>query len=385
MKALKNLEKPYESPGPRFPCTNNRFNLIKSLLTRIEVLDSQVLIQVLNGQKARRRPIWFMRQAGRYLPEYRKVREQAGSFLKLCYTPELAAEVTLQPLRRYDLDAAIIFSDILVVPHAMGNGLTFVEGEGPVLQTVRSAEDVARLKSGLGSEQFSLVGQSVARVRSALDDKIALIGFCGAPWTVASYMIEGRGSDRQFAMSCAVSRDRWFSELIDLLVENSILYLCMQVEAGAGALQVFDSWAGELEGHLFQGLSIEPIMRIVAGVRARHPSVPIIVFAKGAGARHGTVHDQTKCNAVGIEAEYSLAAALDVLSEDAVLQGNLAPEALLGDSGVLREKVWEIANSVPAGRHIFNLGHGIRPQTEPESLSVVIDTVRRFDDGARHD
>ena len=347
-------------------------------------MDSQVLIEVLKGQRAERRPIWFMRQAGRYLPEYRKVRDQAGSFLKLCYTPELAAEVTLQPLRRYDLDAAIIFSDILVVPHAMGNGLTFVEGEGPVLQTVRSAADVARLKPGLGSEQFALVRQSVSRVRGALDGKTALIGFCGAPWTVASYMIEGRGSDRHLALSCAVAREQWFSELINRLVESSIEYLCMQVEAGAGALQIFDSWAGELPGQLFEDLCVEPIRQIVAGVRARHPTVPIIVFAKGAGARHGAVFEQTQCNAVGIEAEYPLDAAIGILGKAAVLQGNLAPEVLLGDRGVVRSKVLEITSTVPRSRHIFNLGHGIRPQTDPDILSFVIDVVREFDGGLKH-
>jgi uroporphyrinogen decarboxylase len=347
-------------------------------------LDSQVLIEVLKGQRAERRPIWFMRQAGRYLPEYRKVRDQAGSFLKLCYSPELAAEVTLQPLRRYDLDAAIIFSDILVVPHAMGNGLTFVEGEGPVLQTVRSAADVARLKPGLGSEQFALVRQSVLRVRGALDGKTALIGFCGAPWTVASYMIEGRGSDRHLALSCAMEGEQWFLELIKRLVESSIEYLCMQVEAGAGALQIFDSWAGELPGQLFENWCVEPIRQIVAGVRARHPNVPIIVFAKGAGARHGVVFEQTQCNAVGIEAEYSLDAAIGILGKAAVLQGNLSPEVLLGDRGGVRSKVLEITSAVPRSRHIFNLGHGIRPQTDPDILSLVIDVVREFDGGLKH-
>ena len=342
-------------------------------------MNNQALIKVLNGEKTDRRPIWFMRQAGRYLPEYRKVREQAGSFLDLCYAPELAAEVTLQPLRRYDLDAAIIFADILVVPHAMGNGLSFVEGEGPILETIRAASDVNRLKSGNGSMQFAAVGESVSRVRKTLDKSVALIGFCGAPWTVASYMIEGRSSDRQLAMSCTMAGELWFSDLMDRLVENSITYLCMQVEAGADALQVFDSWAGELRGQLFEDFSIKPIQQIVAGVKAKYPLVPIIVFAKGAGARHGSVFDKTKCNAVGIEAEYSLAVAQSVLPKNAVLQGNLEPDILLGDAGLVRGTVRSILSSVPRERHIFNLGHGIKPQTDPEILSVVVNAVREFD------
>jgi uroporphyrinogen decarboxylase len=347
-------------------------------------LTDQALINVLNGKKSERRPIWFMRQAGRYLPEYRKVREQAGSFLDLCYSPELACEVTLQPLRRYDLDAAIIFADILVVPHAMGNGLTFVEGEGPVLETVRSASDVLRLKSGSGSSQFSAVCESLSRVRSGLDKKVALIGFCGAPWTVASYMIEGRGSDRQFAISCAKDFQPWFLDLMERLIENSIVYLCMQVGAGADALQIFDSWAGELPGQLFQDFSIAPIQRIVAGVKVRHPSVPIIVFAKGAGVRHGAMYGKSKCNAVGIEAEYSLVAAQNILPQDAVLQGNLDPDVLLGTAGAVQSAVHDIVGSISRNRHIFNLGHGIRQQTNPDILNVVIEAVREFDSSPHH-
>jgi uroporphyrinogen decarboxylase len=326
-----------------------------------------------------------MRQAGRYLPEYRKVRERAGSFLDLCYAPELAAEVTLQPLRRYDLDAAIIFADILVVPHAMGNGLSFVEGEGPVLETVRGSSDVKRLGHGTESRQYSLIGESIVRARKGLDKNIALIGFCGAPWTVASYMVEGRSSNRQIVLACARATEPWFLELIDRLVESSIEYLCLQVEAGADALQIFDSWAGELPEKLFDDLSVVPIKRIIAGVRERFPAVPVIVFAKGAGVRHGVVFSETKCNAVGIEAEYSLAMAQDLLPKDAILQGNLDPEVLLGDNGSVRAAVRDVLGSVNRRQHIFNLGHGIRPHTNPDMLSAVIDEIRQFDSGLRHD
>jgi len=345
------------------------------------VPDTQALMNVLRGRESERRPVWFMRQAGRYLPEYRKVREQAGSFLDLCYSPQLAAEVTLQPLRRYDLDAAIIFADILVVPHAMGNGLSFVEGEGPKLETVRGSSDLKRLKAGLASAQFKSVADSVNRVRRDLSSSISLIGFCGAPWTVASYMVEGGSSDRELARKFAYQREDWFKELISRLVENSIEYLCLQIEAGADAVQIFDSWAGELPGELLTAYCIEPVREIVAGVRARFPAVPIIVFAKGAGHRHGEVYAETACQAIGVEAECSLEFLQSVLPDDAVIQGNLDPLLLLCDEGIVRRETRKLAAAIPRKRHIFNLGHGIKPQTNPDALTAVIETIRDFDHG----
>lgn len=320
-----------------------------------------------------------MRQAGRYLPEYRKVREQAGSFLDLCYAPELAAEVTLQPLRRYDLDAAIIFADILVVPHAMGNGLAFVEGEGPVLETVRGPTDLARLGNGSGSKMFSSVCETVSRVRAELDPGVSLIGFCGAPWTVASYMIEGRSSQRKLALACAAARASWFVELMARLVSVSIDYLCLQVEAGADLLQIFDSWGGELEGVLFDDFCVDPIARIVAGVKSRHPHVPIIVFAKGAGKRHRDIYQRTGCAALGLEAEFAMCEAIKLMPQGSVLQGNLEPSLLLGDAETVVATVREIVGSISRRRHIFNLGHGIQQQTDPAMLSVVVEAVRKFD------
>jgi len=322
-----------------------------------------------------------MRQAGRYLPEYRKVREQAGSFLELCYSPQLAAEVTLQPLRRYDLDAAIIFADILVVPHAMGNGLSFVEGEGPKLETVRGGSDLTRLKSGLRSTQFESVAESVSRARRDLDPSISLIGFCGAPWTVASYMVEGRGSDRELARKFAYQRDGWFKELIARLVENSIEYLCLQIKAGADVVQIFDSWAGELPGDLLTEYCIEPIEKIVAGVKSRFPAVPIIVFAKGVGHRHRDIYLKTKCQAIGVEAECSLEFLQSILPAGAVIQGNLDPLLLLCDEAVVRGETLKLVSAIPRDRHIFNLGHGIKQQTNPDILTTVIETIRGHDHG----
>lgn len=338
-------------------------------------------MNVLAGHKSERRPIWFMRQAGRYLPEYRRVREQAGSFLELCYSPQLAAEVTLQPLRRYDLDAAIIFADILVVPHAMGNGLSFIEGEGPKLETVRSSFDLSRLKCGLKSTQFESVAESVSRVRRDLDPSISLIGFCGAPWTVASYMVEGGSSDRELARKFAYQREDWFKELIARLVENSIEYLCLQIEAGADVVQIFDSWAGELPGDLLTEYCIESIREIAAGVRSRFPAIPIIVFAKGAGHRHSDIYLKTKCQAIGVEAECSLEFIQSILPTDAVIQGNLDPLVLLCNESVVREQTRDLVNSIARDRHIFNLGHGIKQQTNPDILTTVIETIRDHDHG----
>ncbi len=322
-----------------------------------------------------------MRQAGRYLPEYKKTRAQAGSFLDLCYSPKLAAEVTLQPLRRYDIDAAIIFADILVVPHAMGNGLKFAEGEGPVLETVRSMQDLARLQTGFGSAQFASIGASVSTVRAGLEKHVALIGFCGAPWTVASYMIEGRGSEREYARHVAYQREPWLFDLIDRLVVSSIEYLCIQIEAGADVVQIFDSWAGELTDELFGEFCVEPIRRIILGVKARHPDVPIIVFAKGANYRHEAVYSETGCQALGVEAECSLEYLRSILPRGAVVQGNLDPLLLLCSYEIVSRQVAKIVKSVPMDSHIFNLGHGIRPQTRPEILTTVVNAVRQADNG----
>jgi uroporphyrinogen decarboxylase len=347
-------------------------------------LRNQPLINVLTGRKPERRSIWFMRQAGRYLPEYRKVREQAGSFLELCYSPQLAAEVTLQPLRRFDLDAAIIFADILVVPHAMGNGLSFVEGEGPKLETVRSKSDLLRLNTGFKSQQFKSVAASVNLVRRDLNSSISLIGFCGAPWTVASYMVEGGGSERELARKIAYQKEPWFKELISRLIESSIEYLCIQIEAGADVVQIFDSWAGELPGELFTEYCIGPIRDIVAGVKSRFPATPVIVFAKGAGFRHGEVYAETKCQAIGVEAECSLEFVQSILPANAVMQGNLDPLVLLCDREIVRKHTLDIVGSISKNRHILNLGHGIKPQTDPEFLATVIKATREFDEVNSH-
>lgn len=337
------------------------------------------LLDVLSGGIPTRRPIWLMRQAGRYLPEYRAVRKQAGSFLKLCYTPAMACEVTLQPLRRFDLDAAILFSDILVVPHAMGLKLDFVEGEGPVLDRVGDAASVAALGDGVGCEQFACVNETVRLVSKGLDGGLSLIGFCGAPWTVASYMIEGRGSDRKLAVAAAVEGAPWFWSLIDRLVETSVGYLLGQIAAGAQVLQIFDSWAGDVPLHLRERLVLEPIAAMVAAVRAVHPGFPVIVFGRGVAEGHRQVAIATGASAVGVEETADLDRILETLPKGVAVQGNLAPAMLLKSEQELRVAVRGLVRSVPMKHHIFNLGHGIVPEVDPRMVEILVDEVRRTD------
>jgi uroporphyrinogen decarboxylase len=341
------------------------------------------LLDVLKGAQPYRRPIWLMRQAGRYLPEYRDVRSHAGSFLKLCYNPELACEVTLQPLRRFDLDAAILFSDILVVPHAMGLALDFQEGEGPKLQTVGDQASVMALLDGVGSDQFSKVYETVAQVKAALDPKIGFIGFCGGPWTVASYMIEGGSSKRAKALAVADANPPWFELLMSRLVETSVTYLCGQIAAGVQVVQIFDSWAGDVSAAARQRVVVDPISRIVAGVRQSYPGFPVIVFARGVADGHGWVAQWTGANAVGIEENVKLSEVLKVVAGNVAVQGNLAPDVMLQSDEVIRANVQRVLEGVPMRRHIFNLGHGITPQVRPEAVTVLVDAVREFDGRAQ--
>ena len=340
------------------------------------------MLDVLNRRKPSRRPIWFMRQAGRYLPEYRKIRAGAGSFLDLCYNPELACEVTVQPLRRYDIDAAILFADILVVPHAMGLGVRFEEGEGPVLETVKDLGAVGRLKDLGASVEVKRVCETVAAVRSQLGVDKALIGFCGGPWTVASYMIEGGTSDRSRAKLVALERLPWFEQLIDRLVDQSVEYLSLQVQAGAQVLQIFDSWAGELTGETGERFVAEPLKKMASRLRQRHPDVPVILFARGFGVRHVGLCGADGVSALGIESELPLDWIAGEVGDRCAIQGNLDPVALQGSIEVARRETRAVLEGVSMDRHVFNLGHGIRQGTDPDTVGVVVDEVRRHDRGA---
>jgi uroporphyrinogen decarboxylase len=323
-------------------------------------------------------PLWLMRQAGRYLPEYREVRARAGGFLDLCYTPALAAEVTLQPIRRYGFDAAILFSDILVVPDALGQKVAFVEGEGPRLDPVRTGADLARLEKARTATKFGLVCETVARLRRDLPRETALIGFCGAPWTVATYMVGGAGSSDQAAARLWAYRDRGaFAQLIELLVEVSVDYLAGQVAAGADALQVFDSWAGSLPDTEFEAWVVAPTRTMVAQLKARCPGVPIIGFPRGAGGRAAFYVRETGVDAIGCDTTMPLGAMAEFAAAGVVVQGNLDPLLLVAGGGGLEQRVEQILEAMRGKPFIFNLGHGIVPETPPEHVARLVELVRR--------
>ncbi len=321
-----------------------------------------------------------MRQAGRYLPEYREVRAKAGSFLKLCYAPDLAMEVTLQPLKRFDLDAAIVFADILVVPQAMGLGLAFEDGEGPVVEKISGLERVQALRRLDEAQEVRLVCETVKAVKAKLSPDIALIGFCGAPWTVASYMIGGGGeSGREIARAVAASRPEWFVLLMERLIEASATYLVRQIDAGADTVQIFDSWAGDLPGYLQKYVVGEPIARIVAQVRKERPQVPVIVFARGVGAGHKQIGEMTMAECLGVETSMPLDWARDHLAGSHIVQGNLDPLVVEHGGDALKRGVELVADALPRDRHIFNLGHGMRPGTPPEHVDLVVRHLRKLD------
>jgi uroporphyrinogen decarboxylase len=324
-------------------------------------------------------PVWLMRQAGRYLPEYRATRAKAGSFLKLCYTPAMAAEVTLQPIVRYGFDAAILFSDILVVPDALGQRLEFVEGEGPRLEPIRDVASLARLDAGKCAATFERVFETVARVRADLPKETALIGFCGAPWTVATYMVEGGGSKDQAETRLWAYRDPGgFAQLIHLLTEASVEYLCGQVKAGADVLQIFDTWAGSLPKEQFFQWVEYPTATIVRRVREVYPNVPIIGFPRGSGVKAERYVEVTGVQGLGCDTATPAWAMHDLARQTgAVVQGNLDPLVLVAGGPLLEAYVRELLGVLRDVPYIFNLGHGIVPQTPPEHVARLVDLVRK--------
>jgi uroporphyrinogen decarboxylase len=335
------------------------------------------LERVLSGEVLDTPPIWLMRQAGRYLPEYRSLRAKAGSFMDLCLNPELAAEVTLQPVKRFDFDAAILFSDILIIPHALGRTVRFVENEGPRLDPIDEI-GIGLLEMDRAAERLMPVIETVLRVRSELGQDKSLIGFCGAPWTVATYMIAGRGTpDQAPARLFAARRPDVFGELMDRLVQASIAYLVAQIEAGADAVQVFDSWAGTLNDADFDRYAIAPMKAIVDGVRSAIPSARIIGFPKGAGLRIERYIKETGVDALGIDWSVPLAFARDRIEPFVAVQGNLDPIILLAGGEVLDRSVDAILEALGEGRLIFNLGHGILPETPIAHVERIIARVRR--------
>lgn len=322
-------------------------------------------------------PIWLMRQAGRYLPEYKRVRAEVGGFLDLCYTPERAAEVTIQPIDRFDFDAAILFSDILVVPHALGQEVRFVEGEGPRLDPIRSITELPGLAAG-GEERFQRVYEAVGLIRDRLPNDKALIGFCGAPYTVATYMIAGKGSpDQADTRKFAFTEPDAFQALIDLLVDTSITYLSRQIDAGVNAVQVFDSWAGPLPDDQFERWVVAPTKKITEALHKSHPDIPVIGFPRGAAANVNHYVATTGVDGLGCDTSMPL----HVMSGDLgprpiVRQGNLDPLLLMTGGPALDTRIREICEAMRGQRFIFNLGHGILQWTPPEHVARLVEVVR---------
>jgi len=339
--------------------------------------ESKPFIDALNGSCQAIPPVWLMRQAGRYLPEYRALRTRAKSFLDFCFTPELATEATLQPIRRYGFDAAILFSDILVIPHALGQDVSFREGSGPVLAAVRDARDVNRLTVEGAADRLANVYETVRRVRTELPAKVGLIGFAGAPWTVATYMVEG-GSSREFSRvkRWAYGDPEGFSRLIDKIIEATADYLGRQVEAGAEALQIFDSWAGVLPEEAFERWCVAATRRLVDRVRARHPTVPIIGFPRGAGLMHGAYARESGVTAISLDTTVPPRWAAQDLQPLLPVQGNLDPQMLVTGGAAMAGAVDRIVQALGKGPFVFNLGHGIVPETPPEHVSELIHRVR---------
>jgi uroporphyrinogen decarboxylase len=335
------------------------------------------LLRVLSGERQRIPPVWMMRQAGRYLPEYREVRAKAGGFLDLCFNPELAAEVTLQPVRRFGFDAAILFSDILVVPLALGRKLWFAEGEGPRLEPLDNPRDVIKLHPDADEKVLSPIYETVRRVKAALPRETALIGFCGAPWTVATYMVAGRGTPDQAPAKELLARDpAAFQHLIDCLVDASVGYLARQLEAGAEVVQIFDTWAGSLPPEGFERWCVQPTKRLVAKLREKVPGTKVIGFPRGAGAHIPRYVEETGIDAVSLESEIDRTFAREQIQSQVPVQGNVDPQILLAGGAALDREVDAVLEAFGAGPHIFNLGHGILPQTPIAHVERMLKRVR---------
>ena len=345
-------------------------------------LKNDLLLRALACEPTPRRPIWLMRQAGRYLPEYRATRARAGDFLSLCTNPDYACEVTLQPIARYPLDAAILFSDILTIPHAMNLGLEFEAGEGPTFKRpVRSSADIDKLGIPDPGSDLRYVGDAVALIRRELGGRVPLIGFAGSPWTVATYMVEGGGS-KAFGhtkrMMYEAPRD--LHRLLDLLARATVVYLNAQIAAGAQAVMVFDTWGGILTPRQYEDFSLRYMAQVVDGLTREHQGrrVPNIVFTKGGGPWLAKIA-AIGCDAVGVDWTMDLATARQLAGARVALQGNLDPSALFAPPQTLREETLRVLDSFGAGPgHVFNLGHGITPDVDPERVAVLVDTVRSY-------
>ncbi|MGA1759621.1 MAG: uroporphyrinogen decarboxylase [Paracoccaceae bacterium] len=336
------------------------------------------ILRALAGETLETPPIWMMRQAGRYLPEYRATRAQAGDFLSLCYNSELAAEVTLQPIRRYGFDAAILFADILLLPQALGVDLWFETGEGPRMSTTTTQAEFDQLRSVSDiHETLNPIYETVRILRRELPQETTLIGFAGAPWTVATYMIAGRGTKDQGPAHALKAENRAvFSQIIDLLTQSTIEYLAAQIDAGAEVVKIFDSWAGSLTGQDFHDFALEPARKITAAIKSRYPSVPVIAFPREAKENYIGFAKATGADCVAIDNSVSAEWVAQNVQVDGCVQGNLASSHMVTGGQALVDETRRIVRALSNGPHIFNLGHGITPDADPDNVQIMIDTVR---------
>jgi uroporphyrinogen decarboxylase len=334
-------------------------------------------LKVMDGEACFPPPVWLMRQAGRYLPEYQPLRAKASSFLDFCYTPALAAEATLQPIRRFGFDAAILFSDILLIPDALGQKVAFEPNEGPKLDPILTAQDFAKLKEQIDWRRLSPIFETIERVKTALPAETALIGFCGAPWTLACYMIAGKSTpDQASARLFAYRHHDLFQTLIDRLVQASIDYLGWQIDAGVEAVQIFDTWAGVLPFAEFEHWCLMPVEAIVGGLRLRHKDARVIAFPKGIGYHLADFPARTGINALGLDSSTDARWAAKTFDRDLVLQGNLDPLALAAGGSALTTGMQTILSAFRGRPHIFNLGHGVLPRTPIQHVELMLDFLR---------
>ncbi len=342
---------------------------------------SKLILRALAGETLPTPPIWMMRQAGRYLPEYRATRSRAGDFLKLCYNPDLAAEVTLQPIRRFGFDAAILFADILLLPQALGADLWFETGEGPRLSTITDMAGVQTLKpTGAIHDTLQPIYETLRILTRELPRQTTLIGFAGAPWTVATYMIAGRGTPDQAPAHAFKAADRAaFSALIDRITEATVEYLSMQVQAGAEVVKLFDSWAGSLKGQDFTDFAVAPTARIIAALKARHPGLPVIAFPREAGPGYVGFARATGADCVALDNSVTPEWGAEHVQPDGCVQGNLDPRHMVTGGQALIDATLRVKHAFSKGPHIFNLGHGITPDADPAHVQRMIDTLRGHD------
>lgn len=339
---------------------------------------SKILLETLKGNPSDRVPFWFMRQAGRYLPEYREVRATTNSFMEFCYSPDKAAEVTLQPIRRFGMDGAILFADILVVPDGLGQKVWFEAGHGPKLDPVANTESFSKLSVSNFHDKVGAVYQTLGILKNALPHDVTLLGFAGAPWTVATYMIEGAGSkDHAAARQLGYGNPQLFGKILDILVEATSQYLCRQIEAGADAVQIFDSWSAALSEKSFDDWVIAPTAEIVSRVKGRHPETPIIGFPRLAGAQLEKFVIETKVDAVSLDTGVPMEYARQI-QEKVCVQGNIDPHLVVSGGETMKKEALHILDGLKGGAHIFNLGHGFVPQTPPENVGDLSELIKNY-------